>query len=117
MHSNYNTLYAVIPAALGGVLGLSVIINIILTIVVVILITKIRVTFPLPPTIAMVNEGEGKQGTLDIEMKCNSLYGQLTAAGGTDNIVTKPNEVYLVHKKKDTCTQLTSRSFGIIVYT
>ena len=46
----------------------------------------------------MVNEGEGKQGTLDIEMKYNSLYGQLTAAPGTDNIVTKPiwNEVYRV---------------------
>ena len=42
----------------------------------------------------MVNEREGKQGTLDIEMKRNSLYGQLTAAAGTDNIVTKPNKVY-----------------------
>ena len=93
MHSNYDTLYAVTPAALGGVLWLSVTINIILTIVVVILVTKVRVTSPLLPTIAMVNEGEGKQGTLDIEMKRNSLYGQLTA-GGSDNIVTKPNEVY-----------------------
>ena len=41
----------------------------------------------------MVNEGEVKQRTLDIEMKPNSLYGQLTA-GGSDSIVTKPNEVY-----------------------
>ena len=66
MHSNY-TLYAVTPAALRGVLGLSVTINIILAIVVAILITKVRITSPLLPTIAaMVNEGEGKHGTLDI---------------------------------------------------
>ena len=82
---------AVTPAILGGVLGLSVSINIIL-IVVVVLVTKVRVAPPIPPDTS-ANEGEVKQGTLDIEMKPNSLYGQLTA-GGSDSIVTKPNEVY-----------------------
>ena len=85
-------MYIVTPAILGGVLGLSVAINIILIIVVVVVVTKVRVrvtslSLTLPHT--SVNEG----GTLDIEMKPNSLYGQLTAAG-SDNIVTKPNEVY-----------------------
>ena len=81
----------VTPAFLGGALGLSVIINVILIIVVVILVTKKRNTFapPLPPS--SVNEGEGGKGTMDIEMKPNSLYG-LTS--GSESIVTKPNEVY-----------------------
>jgi hypothetical protein len=82
----------VTPAILGGVLGVSVIINIILIIVVVVLVTKNRSTspsLPAPPTSAM-NEGGGRnQGTLDIEMKPNSLYGLTSEA-----IVTKPNEVY-----------------------
>ena len=73
---------------------MSVSINIILIIVVVVLVTKVRVASPIPPNTS-ANEGEVKQGTLDIEMKPNSLYGQLTAAGN-DNIVTKPNAVYRV---------------------
>ena len=54
----------------------------------------VRVASPIPPDTS-ANEGEVKQGTLDIEMKPNLLYGQLTA-GGSDSIVTKPNEVYRV---------------------
>lgn len=38
-----------------------------------------------------MSEGGGKEGTVDIEMKPNSLYG-LTS--GSEAIVTKPNEVY-----------------------
>ena len=38
-----------------------------------------------------MNEGGGNQGTLDIEMKPNSLYGLIS---GSERIVTKPNEVY-----------------------
>ena len=57
-----------------------------------VLVAKNRATSPslpaVPPTSA-VNEGGGNQGTLDIEMNPNPLYG-LTS----DNIVTKPNEVY-----------------------
>ena len=67
------------------------ILNIFLIIIVVVLVAKNRASspsLPVPPTSAM-NEGGGNQGTLDIEMKPNSLYG-LTS----DNIVTKPNEVY-----------------------
>ena len=51
---------------------------------------KVRVASPIPPDTS-ANEGEVKQGILDIEMKPNSLY-DLTS----DNIVTKPNEVYRV---------------------
>ena len=79
----------VTPAILAGVLGLSVSVNIILIIVVVVWVTKVRVTSPVPPDTS-ANE-EVKQGTLDIEMKPNSLY-DLTS----DSIVTKPNEVYRV---------------------
>ena len=75
---------------------MSVILNIFLIIVVVVLVAKNRATspsLPVPPTSAMImSEGGGNQGTQDIEMKPNSLYG-LTS----DNIiVTKPNEVYVV---------------------
>jgi Na+-transporting NADH:ubiquinone oxidoreductase subunit NqrF len=80
------------PAILGGVLGLSMIINIILIIVVVILVAKNRLTshsLSVPPNSAMNEGGGGNQGALDIEMKPNSLYG-LTS----DGIMTKPNEVY-----------------------
>ena len=88
---NLNYLYPVVtPTILGGVLGLSVSINIILIIVVVVLVTKVRVASPIPSDTS-ANEGEVKQGTLDIEMKPNSLH-DLTS----DNIVTKPNEVYRV---------------------
>ena len=62
-----------------------------LIIVIVALVAKNRASspsLPVPPSSA-VNEGGGNQGTLDIEMKPNSLYG-LTS----DGIVTKPNEVY-----------------------
>ena len=80
----------VTPAVLGGILGLSVIINIILIIV---LITKNRKSsqslLPAPPT--SVNDRVGEKGAMDIEMKPNSLYG-LTS--GSESIVTKPNEVY-----------------------
>ena len=69
------------------------ILNIFLIIVVVVLIVKNRassLSVPVPPSSAVIqNEGGGNQGTLDIEMKPNSLY-DLTS----DNIVTKPNEVY-----------------------
>ena len=76
---------SVAPATLGGVLGLSVIINIILLIVVVVLVTKRKNTsLSLPPS---TSGAEDK----DIEMKPNSLYG-LTS--GSESIVTKPNEVY-----------------------
>ena len=69
------------------------ILNIFLIFVVVILIVKNRATsLSLPvPSSSAVNEGGGTQGTLDIEMKPNSLYG-LTS--GSESIVTKPNEVY-----------------------
>jgi hypothetical protein len=81
------------PAILGGVLGLSVIMNIILIIVVVVLVARNRLTspsLPAPPTSAMNEGGGGNQGILDgVEMKPNSLYG-LTG----DGIMTKPNEVY-----------------------
>ena len=81
------------PAILGGILGLSVILNIFL-IIVVILVAKNRATspsLPVPLYCAAVNEGGVNQGTQDIEMKPNSLYG-LTS--GSESIVTKPNEVY-----------------------
>ena len=67
--------------------------NIFLIIIVVILIVKNRassLSLPVQSSSA-VNEGGGNQGTLDIEMKPNSLYG-LTS--GSESIVTKPNEVY-----------------------
>ena len=79
----------VTPAVLGGVLGLSVIINVILIIVVVVLVTKKSETSQKPPT--LITDREGETGTMDIEMKPNSLYG-LTS--GSESIVTKPNEVY-----------------------
>ena len=71
---------------------MSVILNIFLIIVnvVVVLIAKNRASSPSLP-VPPVNEGGGTQGTLDIEMKPNSLYG-LTS--GSESIVTKPNEVY-----------------------
>ena len=82
----------VTPAILGGVLGLSTVINVILLIVVVALATRMNNTFApsLPPTSVTGGEGE-RQGTMDIEMKPNSLYG-LTS--NNESIVTKPNEVY-----------------------
>ena len=67
---------------------MSVMLNIFLIIVVVVLVAKNRATsssLPVPPTSAMNEE----RGTVDIEMKPNSLYG-LTSKG----IITKPNEVY-----------------------
>ena len=76
-----------VTAIFGGVLGLSVILNIFLIIIAVVLVAKNRESspsLPVPPSSAVNN-----QGTLDIEMKSNSLYG-LTS----DGIVTKPNEVY-----------------------
>ena len=62
-------------------------------IIVVILVAKNRASSPsLPvPSSSAVNEGGGNQGTLDIEMKPNSLYG---LTNDSENIVTKPNEVY-----------------------
>ena len=80
-----------VTAIFGGVLGLSVILNIFLIIVAVVLVAKNRASSPSLPvqSSSAVNEGGGNQGTLDIEMKPNSLYG-LTS----DGIVTKPNEVY-----------------------
>ena len=69
---------------LGGVLGLSVIINIVLLIIVVVLVTKRKSTSLLPPPTTSVDDK-------DIEMKPNSLYG-LTS--GSESIMTKPNEVY-----------------------
>ena len=71
------------PAVLGGVLGLSVIIN------VVVLVIKNSETSQKPPT--LITDREEETGTMDIEMKPNSLYG-LTS--GSESIVTKPNEVY-----------------------
>ena len=71
------------------------ILNIFLIIILVVLVAKNRAnspSLPVPPSSA-VNEGGGNQGTLDIEMKPNSLYG-LTS--GSESIVTKPNEVYRV---------------------
>ena len=90
----YNNHPLVTPVVLGSLLGLSVILNIFLIIVVVILVAKNRATSisqPLSPSSA-VNEGRGNQGTLDIEMKPNSLYG--LTSGSENIIVTKPNEVY-----------------------
>ena len=82
-----------VTAIFGGILGLSVILNIFLIIVAVVLVAKIRASSPSLPvqSSSAVNEFEGgvNQGTLDIEMKPNSMYG-LTS----DGIVTKPNEVY-----------------------
>ena len=80
-----------VTAIFGGVLGLSVILNIFLIIVAVVLVAKNRASSPSLPvqSSSAVNGGGGNQGTLDIEMKPNSLYG-LTS----DGIVTKPNEVY-----------------------
>ena len=68
-----------------------ILIILILIIVVVVLVTKNRATSPsLPvPLTSAVNEGGGNQGTLDIEMNPNPLHGLIS-----DNIVTKPNEVY-----------------------
>ena len=69
------------------------ILNIFLIIILVVLVAKNRASSPsLPvPSSSAVNEGGGNQGTLDIEMKPNLLYG-LTS--DSKNIVTKPNEVY-----------------------
>ena len=63
----------------------------ILNIVVVVLVAKKRASSPSLPvqSSSAMNDRGGTQGTLDIEMKSNSLYG-LT----NDGIVTKPNEVY-----------------------
>ena len=66
---------------------------ILITFLVVILVAKNRASspsLPVPPSSA-VNEGGGNQGTLDIEMNPNSLYG-LTS--GSESIATIPNEVY-----------------------
>ncbi len=79
----------VTPAVLGGILGLSVIINIILIIVLITKNRKSSQSLPAPPT--SVNDRVGEKGAMDIEMKPNSLYG-LTS--GSESIVTKPNEVY-----------------------
>jgi hypothetical protein len=68
-----------------------VILNIILIIIVVVVVAKNQATSHsqlVTPTSAM-NERGGNQGTLDIEMKPNSLYGPTS-----EGIVTKPNEVY-----------------------
>ena len=82
----------VTPAVLGSLLELSVVLNIFLIIIVVVLVTENKATvtstsLPVPPFSA-VNEGGGNQGTLDIEINPNSLYG-LTS--GSESIVT---EVY-----------------------
>ena len=58
--------------------------------------------------ICAVNEEGENQGTLDIEMKPNSLYG-LTS----DGIVTKPNEVYGVSVPNQLVTYEYVNSYSI----
>ena len=69
-------------AALGGVLGVSVVINIISITVIVVLLVKMRGGQSSPSSSSRETEE-------DIDMKPNALYG-FTDEG----IVTKPNEVY-----------------------
>ena len=76
-------LLIVTPATLGGILGLSVIIIVIL-ITVVVLVTKIfreasQSTRPLQPEF---HDGGGGNGTMDIEMKPNPVYGTTSAHSG-----------------------------------
>lgn len=84
----------VVILILGGLLGLSAVINIVLLITVVILAAKRRgkdnnIVPSLSPKATSVSEGD--DGTKDIEMKPNSLYG---VTSNSERIVTKPNEVY-----------------------
>lgn len=76
-------------AALGGVLGVSVVINIISITVIVVLLVKIRGGQFSPSSSSRETEE-------DIDMKPNALYG-FTGEG----IVTKPNEVYGVTSGTD----------------
>ena len=83
---------SVVILILGGLLGLSVVINIVLLITVVILAAKRRekdIVPSLPPMATSVSEGDA--GTKHIEMKPNSLYG---VTSDSERIVIKPNEVY-----------------------
>ena len=77
--------------ALGGVLGLSVIINIALIIVVLVLLIKNRTTRGSVKSFSLsdhAKERELQSGT-DIKMNPNLLYDLMK-----DSIATKPNVVY-----------------------
>ena len=75
----------VTQAALGGILGASVVVNIILFIIVVVLLIRTKPdTRSQSPSSSSRSKKEG-QGAMDIEMKPNTEC---------DDIVTKPNEVY-----------------------
>ena len=70
----------VTQAVLGGLFGVSVIINIILLIAVVVFLTRTKDTSSQPPPSSRRSKEE------DIKMKSNSYH--------CDDILTKPNEVY-----------------------
>ena len=78
----------IIPAALGGVLGVSLVINLILAITVVVLLVKVKCTTNQSPTVISCSKDKIEEA-IDIEMNPNELY-----AGTDENIMTKPNVVY-----------------------
>ena len=73
----------VTAAVLGGVLGLSLIINVIF---VVVLATKIRGTSISLSMQSPPSEGEGGKEAMDIEMKPNSLYGRYLTSGRVSKV-------------------------------
>ena len=73
------------PAILGGVLGLSFI-NVTLFVAVLILMTRKR-NKSLPST-SMNGEGDEARGTMDIEMKPNSLYDLISSSDSNPNEAT-----------------------------
>ena len=77
-------------AILGGILGLSVIINIVL-IVFVLLVFKKR-DGPIPPSLPPEGAREGFSGPKDFEMKPNLLYDFTNQ--GSEGIATNLNEAY-----------------------
>ena len=88
--SSASTPSVVVPAAVGGVLAVSVIMNIILVIVVVVMYMYIRGKGSCSGTHSLQsNEVNKEEANEDIEMKPNTVYGVTS-----ESIVTQPSEVY-----------------------
>ena len=76
--------------ALGGVLGLSVIINVVLVIVVLVLLIKNRTTHGSVKSRSLSDHVKEREGGMHIEMNSNLSY----TLRMSDSIVTKPSVVY-----------------------
>ena len=82
----------VVPAAVGGVLAVSVIMNIVLVIIVVVLLIILKGRGTRSPQSYEVKEQEA----MDIEMKPNSVYG-VTSEG----VTAESNDAYGVSQLQD----------------